>query len=97
MLNNDLPAIQADTWTNANAYCTGTTINGVTAWRLPLPVQLTDLQSSGAINGKNWVVVGKTWSSAPGTAVSSHVAVNLANGAAGDESDATGAYVTCVR
>lgn len=91
-----MPATRADTWANANAFCAGTTINGATGWRLPLPVELTDLYASGAMNGKSWVL-GKTWSSAAGTAASSHVAVNLATGMSGDEPDANGAYLTCVR
>ncbi|WLI88842.1 hypothetical protein Q4S45_19365 [Massilia sp. R2A-15] len=91
-----MPATRADTWANANAFCNGTTINGATGWRLPLPVELADLYASGAMNGKNWVL-GKTWSSNAGAAASSHQAVNLATGMTGDESDGTGAYVTCVR
>lgn len=91
-----MPATWIDSWSNANAFCTGTTINGATGWKLPMPLQLTELQASGAMNGKGWNL-GKTWSSALGAAASSHSAVNLANGVAGDESDASGAYVTCVR
>lgn len=91
-----MPATTADTWANANAFCSGTTINGATGWRLPLPLELSDLYASGAMNGKGWVL-GKTWSSMAGTAASSHHAINLSTGMSGDESDGSGAYVTCVR
>jgi hypothetical protein len=91
-----MPATRADTWANANAFCTGTTINGTTGWKLPLALELSNLYSSGAMNGKDWVL-GKTWSDMAGSAASSHSALNLSTGVAGDEADGSGAFVTCVR
>lgn len=91
-----MPSTLIDTWANANAFCTTTTINSATGWRLPLQLELSELQASGVLTGKGWTL-GKTWSSMAGTAASSHNAVNLMTGMAGDESDGSGAYVTCVR
>lgn len=57
-----MPVSFADTWTNANTYCTTTTINGETGWRLPTVFELSDLYTSGVMNEKGWLL-SKTWSS----------------------------------
>lgn len=95
-----MPVTLADTWENANAFCTNTTINGVTGWRLPTEFDLTELYASGAISGHGWVL-GQTWSSSKsitdqlGGLV--HQAVSLATGTAAPQPNGSGAYVTCVR
>ena len=53
-------------WADANAYCTNTTINGQTGWRMPTKDELLSLANSGALNAVNgqwvWYYV---WSSTP--------------------------------
>jgi Bacterial Ig-like domain (group 2) len=81
-------------WSDANSFCTTSTINGATGWRLPREFELQDLFASGLMNGQGWTLA-KTWSvTAAGTA---HVAVDLSNAASGPQEDGSGAYVTCVR
>jgi hypothetical protein len=81
-------------WSDANSFCTTSTINGATGWRLPREFELQDLVTSGLMNGQGWTLA-KTWSVSPsGTA---HLAVDLSNGASGPQEDGSGAYVTCVR
>ena len=85
-----------DTWTNANAYCTGTTINGQTGWRLPTAAELSALYASGAMNGQGWALAN-TWSSTPSGA-GYHETVDLNGGDVLWGIDTFGFnYVTCVR
>jgi hypothetical protein len=85
-----------DTWTNANAYCTGTTINGQTGWRLPTAAELSALYASGAMNGQSWALAN-TWSSTPSGA-GYHETVDLNGGDVLWGIDTFGFnYVTCVR
>ena len=85
------------TWTDANAYCTGTAINGQTGWRLPTQPELNVLFFSGATDGQGWTFAF-TWSSTPAD-VGSHYAVTRdAFGQLNSPSlDTLMAYVTCVR
>lgn len=55
------------TWAEANSYCTTTTINGTTGWRLPTEFELSELFTSGAAAGQGWIL-SKTWSSTLATA-----------------------------
>jgi hypothetical protein len=87
-------------WTNANGYCTTTTIAGVAGvWRQPSTDELKALQASNAITGQGWVV-GPTWSSDIGTTsnnIATHVVIDLSSGTTVDRADTAGAYVACVR
>jgi len=98
-------------WESAQAYCSTTTINGLTGWRLPNEFELSDLYASGMMNGQGWTL-GKTWSSTaasisvnpvstssttPSVVASYHFAVNLTNGVSSSEQNENGAYVACVR
>jgi hypothetical protein len=83
------------TWTNANAYCTGT-INGLTGWRMPTPTELSALYGSGVINGHGWML-GATWSSTASGFPGVYTIVALINGAVTTSPDATPAFVSCVR
>lgn len=47
-----MPITYTDTWANADAYCTNTTINGLTGWRLPTATELLAAQASKAIRGQ---------------------------------------------
>ena len=51
-------------WSEANAYCTNTAINGQTGWRLPTMDELTSLSDSGAMKDHGWTL-NYTWSSTP--------------------------------
>jgi hypothetical protein len=85
-------------WNTANTYCTTTTINGQTGWRLPTMDELVSLYNSGAMNGvPGWA--GYTWSATAYAPYNDwHYRVDLAYGGpdvAND--DLNTAYVTCVR
>lgn len=82
-------------WTNANAYCTRTTINGQTGWRLPTQAELSALYTSGAMKGQGWTV-SITWSSTVYSA-GYHYIVSLNRGIVIWGSDTFNLYVSCVR
>ena len=52
----------ATTWQAANSYCTNTTINGQTGWRLPSTTELTLLRTGNTGVGLGWALVA-TWAS----------------------------------
>jgi len=92
-----MPVTWIDTWDNANAYCSNTTINGLTGWRLPNTFELTDLYSSGLMNGQGWVLA-RTWSSTWDLISDKfHDTVDLSNGTTVNQTNGTGAYVACVK
>lgn len=96
-----MPTAFTKTWSEADAFCTGSTINGKTGWRLPTEFELAEIAASGALSGQSWVLA-KTWSSTKADAVTNgttHFAVDLANPgvAAVPHVDANSAYVTCVK
>ncbi len=95
-----MPVSFSVTWTNANAFCTTTIINGQSGWRLPTELELIDLYASGAMNNQGWAL-SRTWSSTEvavteGAATSSK-AVRLNNGDVSEELKTASAYVACVR
>lgn len=92
-----MPPTFNDTWTNAQAYCTNTTINGQTGWRMPTNVELRALISSGVMKGQGWPdVYGKAWSSTSAGG-GSHYIVDLSGGGMSDLADTYKYYVSCVR
>jgi hypothetical protein len=82
-------------WPDANAYCTGTIINGQTGWRMPTQAELLNLYSSGAMNNQSWWLYG-TWSSTPAGS-GNHYRIDLAYGDAAAGVDVIGYAVSCVR
>lgn len=93
-----MPISFSDTWANAAAYCTNTTINGVTGWRMPTDTELNALYASGAMNGKGWSL-GITHASTLYFGGPNHWLVNLATGAAAGGVDSWNPlprYVACV-
>jgi len=88
-----MPVTSTDTWTNANTYCTTSTINGVTGWRMPTRLELSVLYTIGAMNGQGWTL-NYTWSSTP--FVANYYSVSLGNGLVNTNADATPLYVSCV-
>jgi Protein of unknown function (DUF1566) len=101
-LNNAtwMPVAFSNTWTNANAYCTTTTIKGLTGWRLPTEFELNNLYTSHKMDGQGWLL-GDTWSSTTkiggGFIDARAVAVSLVNGSATFDTGGSGAYIACVR
>ena len=90
------PTVGVMTWENAQAYCTNTTIRGLTGWRLPTQAELAALAASTALAGQGWPAAD-TWTSNPGSAAKSHVVVNLSTKAAAPLGDEKTASVTCVQ
>ena len=91
-----MPVTFRDTWTNANAYCTNTTINGQTGWRLPTQSELSVLYTSGAMKGQGWTLY-VTWSSEVYSA-DYHYYVDLdLGGVHWAPNDTYTALVSCVR
>jgi hypothetical protein len=100
-----MPVSFIDTWEDANSYCVTTTINGTTGWRLPTEFELSDLYTSGFMNGQGWTL-SRTWSSTPYTSQSAasvqsvasmRKTVDLSVGFVSNELETNSAYVACVR
>jgi hypothetical protein len=89
------------TWAAANTYCTTTTINGQTGWRLPTQAELSAfdtylaLPEQSALIGQGWTL-NYTWSSTSAGGGSYYV-VSLNYGYVYTTLGATSLYVTCVR
>jgi cell fate (sporulation/competence/biofilm development) regulator YmcA (YheA/YmcA/DUF963 family) len=82
-------------WSDANAYCSNTAINGQTGWRLPKRDELKALYDSGAMKDHGWTL-GFTWSSTSYSA-GYHYFVFLSDGSVAAYNDTFYNYVTCVR
>lgn len=91
-----MPVTFFDTWTNANSFCTATTINGTKGWRMPTEIELTDLRTSGAIAGHGWNL-SRTWSSTAGALPAQRKGVRLDDGAVSDDAETSSSYVACVK
>lgn len=83
-------------WSTANGYCTATTINGQTGWRLPTQSELSALYDSGLADGAPSWIADFTWSST-GNGSGQHYYVNLWGGIGGWSPDFIENYVSCVR
>jgi hypothetical protein len=81
-------------WSNANAYCTNTAINGQTGWRLPTKDELSALYNSGAMKDHGWTLIN-TWSSTPNS-TGYHYGVSLGDGHVYAGIDTGYTNVTCV-
>ncbi|MDB5949632.1 MAG: hypothetical protein JWR65_1487, partial [Massilia sp.] len=57
-----MPVTFSANWTDANAFCTTSTINGLTGWRLPTEFDLSTLFASGSMSGQGWSLQ-RTWTS----------------------------------
>jgi hypothetical protein len=91
-----MPATVALTWTEADAYCKNTKIQGTNGWKLPTQFDLAALANSGMPTQKGWAA-GDAWTATAGSTADSHFAVNLASGASNAFPKENKAYVTCVR
>ena len=89
-------------WTNANAYCANTTINGQTGWRLPTQAEANAFSSSfGSIGGfynPLWASpsMPSIWTSTPASG-GSHYFANILTGFGFDVFDVNLLGVPCVR
>jgi len=93
-----MPVTIQKSWSEANTYCTNTTINGLNGWRLPTKDELKSLYDSGAMNGQGWTLT-YTWSSTP-FFLGGHFFFKLDGGIffnADWHNDRINDYVTCVR
>jgi hypothetical protein len=90
-----MPVMHVDVWTNANSYCTTTTINGTKGWRLPTEFELTELRTSGAMKDHGWTLA-RTWSATAGALTGQRKTVKLDDGVIGDETESNSAYVACL-
>jgi hypothetical protein len=90
-----MPVSFVKPWSEANAYCTNTAINGQTGWRLPTRDELRVMYNSEAMTDLGWEM-SFTWSSTPsGSGV--HYGVHLDIGDVNADNDTNNHYVTCVR
>lgn len=89
-----MPATFIANWSDANTFCTTSQINGSTGWRLPTEFELVDLYTAGTMSGQGWALA-KTWSST--VSGTTHLAVDLSNGASAPQVESNSAYVTCVK
>jgi len=90
------PAALLADWATANNYCTRTTINGQTGWRLPTLSELSSMANSGKLNAGYYV-----WSSTPYPTGGYYVVYldptrAFFNGTVDWEVYPNGDYVTCV-
>ena len=79
-------------WTEANSYCSNSTINGKI--ECSTSVELNSAYASGVMNGLGWTL-NLTWTSTP-EGSGSHDAVLLFNSADVAVGDMVNAYMTCV-
>ena len=92
-------------WTAANTYCTTTTINGQTGWRLPTQAELSAfatylaLPDQAVLISQGWTLGYSLGSTASSTSAGNyyHFMVDLASGIVNTNFDANSLYVTCVR
>lgn len=83
------------TWSDANDYCSNTTINGQVGWRLPTKGELWTLYDSGAMKDRGDARY-YTWSSTPNGS-GAHYLVNLTYGGIDSYADTSDSNMTCVR
>lgn len=82
-------------WNTANTYCTTSTINGRTGWRLPSKDELVSLHTSGELAGKPDWTLSYAWSSTFDRG--DHYIVDLNNGQVTPAVDWGNSNVSCVR
>jgi len=89
-------------WTDANTYCTGTSINGQAGWRLPTQTESYAFSSSysplGGFRNTAWTssYMPNIWTSTPASA-GSHYFADIVIGYGFDALDVNQFGVTCVR
>jgi len=80
-------------WSDANTYCTTSSINGQTGWRLPTQPELTALAQSGTRLNE-----GGVWTSTPAQPTYHYrISLNGTTGTADAYADYSYLYVLCVR
>ena len=91
-----MPVSLIKTWADANEFCTNTTINSLTGWRLPNNFELSELSKNVILTNQNWFL-GQTWASTAGTAISSRKTIDLSNKTSDEALETSSAYFTCVK
>lgn len=84
------------TWTAANTYCTTTTINGTTSWRLPTSTELIAMRVANPGTNLGWTLVGLWSSDAVSAGFHNQLAMNNASAAAVSTDDTALNYFSCV-
>lgn len=99
-----MPATTTNWWPAANTYCSTTTINGLTGWRLPTQAEFDSLRVSGALAGQGWPTDNYYWSSTPAgagvltpTAPDYYVGVQIAYAGPYGMYMTNNLYISCVR
>lgn len=91
-----MPVSLIGNWADANAFCTQTTINAQTGWRLPNDFELTELSQKFILKDIGWSL-GKTWTSKAGVAAATRITQDLNTIKAGEEFETGSAYFTCIK
>jgi hypothetical protein len=91
-----MPVSLIATWASANDFCTNTTINAQTGWRLPDDFELSELYKNNTLAGQSWTL-GDTWTSKAGTVTTSRKTVDLRTGIASEKLETGSAYFTCIK
>lgn len=91
-----MPVSLIKTWADANEFCTNTTINSLTGWRLPNNFELSELSKNVVLTDKNWFL-SQTWTSTAGTAIASRKIIDLNTKTSGEALETSSAYFTCVK
>ena len=90
------PSTTLQTWSNANTYCSTSTLNGVTGWRLPTELELSNLyydRGTSFMTGQGWTM---DWIWTSDTYGSGHQVVRMSDGQWSYNTSSSYA-VTCVR
>ncbi len=91
-----MPVSLINTWAVANTFCTTTTINGQTGWRLPNVFELSELDKNASLNNQGWLF-STTWTATAGSTTGNRSVINLLNGVTSDLAEINSAYFTCVK
>lgn len=91
-----MPVSSLNTWAKANTFCTGSTLNNLTGWRLPSDFELSELYKNVQLGTEGWTL-SETWSATVGSSSVYRKTVNLKDGVAGQQLETESRYFTCVR
>lgn len=91
-----MPVSSLNTWAQANTFCTNSTLNNLSGWRLPSDFDLIELQKNVALAAEGWTL-SETWSSTVGSSTAYRKTVNLKDGVVGQQLETESRYFTCVR
>lgn len=90
-----MPVTFTRNWADANTYCTTSTIDGQTGWRLPTLAELEALTQANAADGNDWIYMA-TWTS-DGNGLGGRYTVSIGNKLRSFLSETDVVAVTCVK